>query len=58
MEASDSFQLQLQLFSFFFSQLTDPNVLEAFQAMIGGKFAPLTIIDNGDTDLDLSLIHI
>ena len=53
MEASDSFQLQLQLFSFFFfSQLTDPNVLEAFQAMIGGKFAPLTIIDNGDTDLD------
>ena len=30
----------------------DPNVLETFQAMIGGKFAPLTIMDNEDTDLD------
>ena len=27
------------------------NLLETFQAMIGGKFAPLTIMDNGDTDL-------
>ena len=25
---------------------------ETFQAMIGGKFAPLTIMDNEDTDLD------
>ena len=32
--------------------LKDPNVLETFQAMIGGKFAPLTIMDNEDTDLD------
>ena len=33
-------------------KLKDPNVLETFQAMIGGKFAPTTIIDNKDTDLD------
>ena len=32
-------------------QLKDPNVLETFQAMIGEKFAPLTI-------MNLSLIHI
>ena len=30
----------------------DPNVLETFQAMIGGKFAPLTIMNNEDTHLD------
>ena len=28
-------------------QLKDPNVLETFQAMTGGKFAPLTIIRKG-----------
>ena len=33
-------------------KLKDPNVLETFQAMIGGKFAPTTIIDNKDTDMD------
>ena len=33
-------------------KLKDPNVLEIFQAMIGGKFAPLTIMNNEDTDLD------
>ena len=33
-------------------KLKDPNVLETFQTMIGGKFAPLTIINNEDTDLD------
>ena len=37
---------------FDFEKLKDPNVLETFQAMIGGKFAPLTIKDNKDTDLD------
>ena len=36
-------------------KLNDPNVLETFQAMIGGKFAPLTIMDNDDTDLDSSI---
>ena len=33
-------------------KLKDPNVLETFKAMIGGKFAPLNIMDNEDTDLD------
>ena len=33
-------------------KLKDPNVLETFQAMIGGKFAPLTIINNENTDMD------
>ena len=32
-------------------KLKDPNVLENFQAMIGGKFAPLTIMNNEDTDI-------
>ena len=41
-------------------KLKDPNVLEIFQAMIGGMFAPLTTTSNDDTDRDsmLSLIHI
>ena len=34
-------------------KLKDPNVLETFKAMIGKKFAPLTIMNNDDTDLDL-----
>ena len=33
-------------------KLKDPNVLETFQTMIGGKFAPLTIMDNENTNLD------
>ncbi|XP_012934855.1 uncharacterized protein LOC106011070, partial [Aplysia californica] len=36
-------------------KLKDPDVAEAFQAMIGGKCAPLTVIDagnNNDTDMD------
>ena len=33
-------------------KLKDPNVLETFQAMIGGRFAPLTIMSNEDTDID------
>ena len=33
-------------------KLKDLNVLETFQAMIGGRFAPLTIVSNEDTDLD------
>ena len=35
-----------------FEKLKDPNVLETFQAMKGGKFAPLTITNNEDTDVD------
>ena len=33
-------------------KLKDLNVLETFQAMIGGKFAPLTIMNNKDVDKD------
>ena len=33
-------------------KLKDPNVLESFQAMIGGRFAPLTVMSNEDTDID------
>ena len=33
-------------------KLKDHNELETFQAMIGRKFATLTIISNEDTDLD------
>ena len=35
---------------FYLEELNDPNVLETFQAMIGGKFAPLTIMSDEDTD--------
>ena len=31
-------------------KLKHPKVLQTFQAMIGGKFAPLTIMNNEDTD--------
>ena len=33
-------------------KLKDPNVLETFHVLIGGKFAPLTIMSNEDTDID------
>ena len=33
-------------------QLKNPNLLETFQAMIGGKFAPLTIMNNENVDMD------
>ena len=33
-------------------KLKNPNVLKTFQAMVGGKFAPLIIMNNEDTDLD------
>ena len=32
-------------------KLKDPNVFETFQAMIGGRFAPLTIMSNEYTDI-------
>ena len=37
---------------FYLEKLKDPNVLETFQALIGGRFAPLTIMSNEDTDID------
>ena len=36
-------------------KLKDPNMLETFQAMIGGRFAPLTIMSNEDTDIYLMI---
>ena len=33
-------------------KLKDPNMLESFQATIGGRFTPLTIMSNQDTDID------
>ena len=33
-------------------RLKDPEIADAFQASIGGKFAPLTILDADDTDID------
>ena len=33
-------------------KLKDPDVWETFQAMIGRKFAPLTIMNNEDADMD------
>jgi len=33
-------------------KLKDPNVLKTFQAMIGRRFAPLTIMSNDDTDIN------
>ena len=36
--------------------LKDPNVLETFQTMIGGRFAPLTIMSNEYTDIDSMII--
>ena len=33
-------------------QLKDPNVLETFQDVIGGKFAPLIIMNDENTDMD------
>ena len=38
--------------NFDLEKLKDPNVLETFQAMIGGRFAPLTIMSNDDTDIN------
>ena len=36
-------------------KLKDPNVLETFQAMIGGRFAPLSIMSYEDTDIDSTI---
>ena len=47
---------KLTRLKFDIKKLKDPIVLETFHAMIGGKFAPLTIMDNEDTDLDSMII--
>ena len=33
-------------------KLKDPEVAETFKAMIGGKFAPLTLLDADDVNMD------
>ena len=33
-------------------KLKDPQVADAFQTMIGGKFAPLTLLNADDTEVD------
>ena len=33
-------------------RLKDPSALESSQAMIGGKFASLTVMNNEDADMD------
>ena len=37
---------------FDFEKLKNPTVLETYQAVIGRKFAPLTIMKNEDIDMD------
>ena len=49
-------QIDIPLFMFTvanLNKLKDPSVLETFQAMTGGKFAPLTIMKYENTYLDL-----
>ena len=51
-EHEESASQNTQDSKFDLEKLNDPNVLETFQAMIGGKFAHLTITNKEDTDLD------
>ena len=37
---------------FALEKLKDPKIAEAFQAMIGGKCAPLTILEQENTDIE------
>ena len=37
---------------FSLEKLKDPNIVEFFQAMIGGKFAPLLALENQGTEID------
>ena len=39
-------------FKFDILKLKDPNVLQTFQAMISGKFALLTIMNDEEADMD------
>ena len=38
-------------------KLNDPTVMSAFQATIGGRFAPLAMLVNEDADLDSMVTH-
>ena len=46
-----------KVLKFDIEKLKDPNVLETFQAMFGGMFAPLTIMNNDVVDM-ISVITI
>ena len=37
---------------FDFEKLKDPEIAEMFKAMTGGKFAPLTLLDADDSNMD------
>ena len=43
--------------SFDLEKLNDPTVMSAFQATIGGKFAPLATLVDEDADLDSMATH-
>ena len=45
-------QVETHSTQFDLGKLKDPSVLETFQAVTGGKFAPLTIMNNEDADMD------
>ena len=49
-------KLKCTRLKFDLKKLKDPNVLETYQVMIGGNFAPLTITNNEDTALDSMII--
>ena len=48
---SDKNQPEDTRLKFDLEKLKHPNVLETFQAIIGRKFAPLTIINDEDADV-------
>ena len=39
------------------AKLNDPTVMSAFQATIGGRFAPLAMLVDEDADLDSMITH-
>ena len=43
--------------TFDFEKLNDPTVVSAFQATIGGRFAPLAMLVDEDVDLDSMATH-
>ena len=40
-------------FKFDLEKLKDPQAADAFQAKIGGKFAPITLFDADDSEVDV-----
>ena len=46
-----------QRIRFDLEKLKDPTVMSAFQATIGGRFAPLAMLVDEDADLDSMVTH-